>query len=263
MELMAIEPQTDQAVSKARGRYLYAIVDGGTDLEPLGLTGMDDREVYAIGHDGIVAVVSDLADKKIRPERRRLAAHHNVLRRLMDDHTVLPMVFGVIADGTESIRHILQFNRDAFSEQLDRLRGTVEMGLRVTWDVPNIFEHVLETHPELAAYRDQIFRGGRVPGQDEKIELGRSFDRFLNTDREHCTDRVVRVLERRCAEIVVNKPRNERDVMNLACLIDRSRVKSFEAGVVEAARQFNNDFAFDFNGPWPPHNFVDIELRLS
>jgi len=30
------------------------------------------------------------------------------------------MVFGVIADGTESIRHILQFNREAFIEQLDR-----------------------------------------------------------------------------------------------------------------------------------------------
>jgi len=78
MELVAIEPQSDLAVSKARGRYLYAIVDGGTDLEPFGLTGMDNGEVYGIGDDGIVAVVSDLADKKIRPERRRLAAHHNV-----------------------------------------------------------------------------------------------------------------------------------------------------------------------------------------
>ena len=48
--------------------------------------------------------------------------------------------------------------------------------------------------------------------------------------------------------------------MNLACLVDRDRLKEFETGVVEAARGFNNDFAFDFNGPWPPHNFVDVEL---
>jgi len=67
------------------------------------------------------------------------------------------------------------------------------MGLRVTWDVPNIFEQVVSTHPELAAYRDQIFRGGRQPAQDEKIELGRSFDRLLNADRQDCIDRVVRV----------------------------------------------------------------------
>lgn len=262
MALLATEPQLDQAVAQARGRYLYAIVDGGSDLDSSEVKGMDDGEVYGIGEDGIVAVVSDVVDKKVRPERRRLAAHHNVLRQLMDHHTVLPMVFGVIADGPESIRRILRLNRTVFDEQLDRLRGKLEMGLRVTWDVPNIFEYTLGVHPELAAYRDQIFRGGREPSQDEKIELGRSFDRLLNADRQECIDRVIRALEPRCAEIVVNKSRDERDVMNLACLVDRYRVKDFEAGVIESARRFNNDFAFDFNGPWPPHNFVEIELKL-
>jgi hypothetical protein len=263
MALLAVEPQIDQAISQARGRYLYAIVDGSLDVASSGLKGMDDRDVYGIGDDGIVAVVSDLADKKVRPERRRLAAHHNVLRQLMDKLTVLPMVFGVIADGPESIRRILRLNRTVFEEQLARLRDKVEMGLRVTWDVPNIFEYTLGIHPELAAFRDQIFRGGREPSQDEKLELGRSFDRLLNADRQDCIDRVVRSLEPRCAEISVNKPRDERDVMNLACLIERTRIKEFEAGVIEAARRFNNDFAFDFNGPWPPHNFVTIELKLQ
>ena len=181
----------------------------------------------------------------------------------MADHTVLPMAFGLIADGPESVRRILRLNQDSFEEQLDRLRDKVEMGLRVTWDIPNIFEYIVSLHPELAAYRDQIFRGGREPSQDEKIELGRSFDRLLNAGRQAAIDRVTHLMDPRCDSIVVNTPRNERDVMNLACLVDRDRLKEFEAGVVEAARGFNNDYAFDFNGPWPPHNFVEIELRLS
>jgi hypothetical protein len=181
----------------------------------------------------------------------------------MADRTVLPMAFGLIADGPESVRRILRLNYEAFEEQLGRLRHKVEMGLRVTWDVPNIFEFIVGNHPELAAFRDQIFRGGRVPSQDEKIELGRSFDRLLNADREACIDRVRRAMDSRCDAITVNKPRDERDVMNLACLVDRARIKDFEAGVVESARSFNNDYAFDFNGPWPPHNFVEIELNLT
>ena len=36
--------------------------------------------------------------------------------------------------------------------------------------------------------------------------------------------------------------------MNLACLVERDRVKEFEAAVIEAARGFDNHFAFDFNG---------------
>jgi Gas vesicle synthesis protein GvpL/GvpF len=250
-------------IAPPRGRYLYAIVDRGADRSPLGLTGVDGGEVYALGDGRIAAIVSDLPDKKVRPERRRLAAHHEVMRRLMADHTVLPMAFGLIADGPESVRRILRLNQDAFEEQLGRLRDKVEMGLRVTWDVPNIFEYLIAVHPELAAYRDQIFRGGRAPSPDEKIELGRFFDRLLNADRQAAIDRVLRVMEPHCDSITVNKPRDERDVMNLACLVARDRLKDFEAGVVEAARGYNNDYAFDFNGPWPPHNFVEVELRLD
>ncbi len=263
MLLATAEPTTDPAVAPVLGRYLYAIIDRATDRDSLNFTGLEDAPVYAIGDGPIVAVVSDIPDRKLRPERRRLAAHHEVLRRLMVQHTVLPMSFGLIADGAESVQRILRLNREVFDDQLERFRGKVEMGVRVVWDVPNIFEYVVGFHPELALYRDLIFKGGRAPSHDEKIELGRSFDRFLQSDRQAYTDRVTRFLEPRCAEIVANKPRDEREVMNLACLVDRDRLKDFETGVVGAARGFNSDFAFDFNGPWPPHNFVEVDLELS
>ena len=126
--------------------------------------------VYAIGDGPIAAVVSDLPDKKVRPERRRLAAHHEVLRRLMADHTVLPMAFGLIADGPESVHRILRLNRDVFDEQLERLRGKVEMGLRVNWDVPNIFEYIVASHPELAALSrpDLSRRSGAVARRKDR-----------------------------------------------------------------------------------------------
>ncbi len=258
-------PTTEQATpaSLVRGRYLYAIIDGGADRTPLGLSGMDGAEVYTLSDGQVSAVVSDLLDRKVRPERRRLAAHHQVLKHLMGDWTVLPMAFGLIADGPEAVRRILRLNHKAFADQINRVRGKVELGLRVSWDVSNIFEYALTVHPELAALRDQIFRGGREPSQDDKIELGRTFDQTINDDREAHIERVTRALQPRCAEIVNNKPRNEREVMNLACLVDRDRVKDFEVAVIEAARAFDNHFAFDFNGPWPPHNFVEIELRMS
>ena len=50
--------------------------------------------------------------------------------------------------------------------------------------------------------------------------------------------------------------------MNLACLVARDAMdKEFEAAIFEAARGFDNSFSFDFNGPWAPHHFVDVELR--
>ena len=49
--------------------------------------------------------------------------------------------------------------------------------------------------------------------------------------------------------------------MNLACLIDRGGVENFEDGVLKAASLFDDNFAFDYNGPWAPHNFVDLEVK--
>jgi hypothetical protein len=63
-------------------------------------------------------------------------------------------------------------------------------------------------------------------------------------------------------EIKENKPRNELEIMNLACLIGHDAQPEFEEGVVEAARRFDNHFSFDFNGPWLPHNFVELNLEL-
>jgi len=50
--------------------------------------------------------------------------------------------------------------------------------------------------------------------------------------------------------------------MNLACLVDKSQEDRFEQGVMAAARIFDDNFAFDYNGPWAPHNFVKVELEL-
>lgn len=247
--------------SQSKGRYLYAVIDGSED-RTYGAIGIDGGGVYVLSDGHISAVVSDVSDEKIRPERRHLAAHQGVLKRLMEESTPLPISFGIIADGPKAIQKILSRNHEAFLRELDRVAGKVEMGLRVTWDVPNIFDYFVTTHPELKSTRDRYFGTHREPTQEDKIELGRMFDRMLNDDREIHTGKVEEVLSPCCFEIRRNNCRNEAEVMNLACLVGRQAGERFEEGVLEAANLFDNNFAFDYNGPWAPHNFVDIELEL-
>ena len=180
----------------------------------------------------------------------------------MAETTPLPMSFGILADSAQAVRTMLSRNQHALLEQLRRVAGKVEMGLRVTWDVPNIFEYFVNTHPDLKLARDRLLGGSREPTQEQKIEVGRMFDRFLNEDREAYADKVEGILAPHCVEIEANKCRNEREVMNLACLVERTAMPHFESSVFEAAKQFDNNFAFDYNGPWAPHNFVEVDLDL-
>jgi hypothetical protein len=331
------------------GRYLYAIVTAPGE-RTYDFAGIDGAPVYCIANGQVAAVVSDVLDDRIRPERRHLAAQQAVLKGLLPrSDAMLPMAFGIIADGPKAIQKILSRNHEAFLKQLQRVSGMVEMGLRVSLDVPNIFEYVVNTHPELRTARDRFLGSNRNPSQDDKIELGRLFDHLLNEDREAFTEKVEEILSRNheaflkqlqrvsgmvemglrvsldvpnifeyvvnthpelrsardrflgpyrnpsqedkielgrlfdqllnedreaftdkveeilsgyCREIKRNKCRNESQVMSLACLVPRDGQDRFEAGVFEAAKLFDNNFTFDYNGPWAPHNFVELNLEL-
>ncbi len=249
--------------SNGKGRYIYAIISGSEDRS-FGSIGIFGEKVYTVSNARIAAVVSDFSmdtQTKIRPERRHLAAHQEVLKCIMKEATPLPMAFGIIADGPKAIQKILSANHKDFVEQLNRVAGKVEMGLRVTWDVPNIFEYFIQTHPELRQARDRYFGTLREPTQEDKIEVGRMFDRILNEDRDSHLERVEEILAPYCSELKNNPTRNEQEVLNLVCLVGRDAQKDFEAGVFQASNLFDNNFAFDYNGPWAPHNFVELDLK--
>lgn len=247
--------------AKLSGRYLYAVIAGGAE-QAFGPIGIDGQNVYTIAQGELSAVVSDMPNEQVRPERRKLAAHHEVLKRLAREHTLLPMTFGIIADGKPTVHRLLSGNRDSLAEQLKLVAGKVEMGLRVLWDVPNIFEYFVEHFTELGQLRDQLFRGGSQPSQEERIELGRFFERLLRRSRQECTERVQDFLRRHCADIKTNDPRSEKEVLNLACLVGREAQSDFERSVCEAAKCFDNHYSFDINGPWPPHHFVAVDLKM-
>jgi hypothetical protein len=256
-------PATEPAAPGARGRnYLYAVVEA-SEPRSYPSIGIDGNDVYTITVGRVAAVVSGLPSPKIRPQRANLAAHQAVLKHLMADTTPLPMAFGTIAASPDAIRRILIRNQHAFQEQLRRVAGKVEMGLRVAWDVPNIFEYFVNTHAELRLARDRLLGVRHEFTQEEKIELGRMFDRLLNDDREEHTRKVQHVLAPVCAEFKANLCRNEQEVMNVACLVRRDAQEQFSTGVFAAAKLFDNSFSFDYSGPWAPHNFVELELDLE
>lgn len=255
------EPAKVREEPAKAGLYLYAIASG-PDVRTQGAVGLFGGKVFAITGGHIVALVSEVPDEKIRPERRNLGSHQGVLKKLMEESTVLPMSFGIIADGPKAIRRILAKNHEEFVRELCRVDGAVEMGLRVVWDVPNIFEYFVNNHPELRAARDHFLGNYRGQTQADKIEVGRMFDRLLNEVRELHTEKVEEILSPRCSEIKRNATRNEKEVMNLACLVKREALPEFETAIFDAAKLFDNNFSFDYNGPWAPHNFVELDLSL-
>lgn len=259
---MAEEMVATQESTSALGRgkcYLYAFAEVRSwNVKAAGIGG---SRVVAVADGSIAAIVSSAPHGRLRPERAHLAAHQAVLKELMESSTVLPVTFGTVAASSDAIRHTLAQHRYTLSRQLERVAGKVEMGLRVNWDVPNIFDYFVNTHAELRMARDRLVGQRGEPRQEEKIEIGRLFDRLLNQDREAYAQQVIQAISPACFEVKSNLCRSESEVMNLACLVGRNVQREYDSAIFTAASRFDQHYAFDYNGPWAPHSFVKIDLE--
>jgi hypothetical protein len=244
------------------GLYLYAIIDHAQPRE-FGECGLDGGRVFTVPGQSVAAVVSEVPNRKVRPERRKLAAHFEVLKRLLEQHTLLPVAFGIIAEDLAEVERIVRLNEDSFVEQLQRLRGKIEMGLRLVWDVPNVIDLFVQTEPTLQRLRDQLFGGGQTPSQESLIELGRVFDQLRSRRREQLVNQVQEALAPWIAELKELALRNDHDAYNLALLIPASQRDEYEAAVARYAEALPEHFRIELNGPWPPSNFVELNLTLS
>lgn len=244
--------------AQAGGTYLYAVLAGTQGIGELGAIGVEGGEIYCVTAGDIVAAVSRVSRARLRPERKHLLAHQAVLRRLMEHGTVLPAAFGLVARSDEAVRGRLAENQGLFREQLGRVAGKVEMGLRVSWNAPDLFDYFVAAHPELSAARERM-RGREDVGREELLEVGKLFERLREADREAHSERVATVLQARGVELKWNPARGEREVMNLSCLVPREGLEEFEKGIEAAAAGFDDHFTFEFNGPWAPHSFTELK----
>jgi len=243
------------------GKYLYGFVRA--EFEPDGeLLGLAGAPVRTLRHREIAALVSDHPVEQLSLLRRNLEPHHRVVRQVSLQTTLIPASFGHVSSGEEEVGRLLCVNYEEIREELERLAGKAEMGVKLLWDVDNIFEFFVSCDRELKNRRDRVFGKSRVT-LEEKLELGAFFEKRLKQERERLGNQLIDALRLLAAEVRVNPPTDEKLVLNAAFLIERAREKEFEEALYRAANLFDSNYALDYSGPWPPYSFIRLSLKLE
>lgn len=247
------------------GLFVYGFVKA-TEDRALDSTGVEFNgvapPVRIVTHEGIGAVVSDYpTTMKVMPTRKNLDCHNRIIRGLLEKGAIIPMSFGQVVRGAPAITKFLKQGHKSLRRQLERLDNKVEMGLRVRWDVENIFDYFVRQDRELAEARDRIFLRPGTPSQDEKMELGRLFEERLEQERSRHAEQMMERFRDATSELKVNTPKGEKTVLDMVMLVDRAQVQQFEQKVYQIAEAYPNQYTFDFNGPWAPFSFVELQLR--
>jgi hypothetical protein len=255
----------DRQSRDSEGRFIYAaiLLNGNPDFVGIDLLGLDGCKVYMIPYRDVAAVVSDYPVGEIKLIRKNLSPYHDVTRRLAETCTTIPARFGQIAEDGEKLLRVLRRNYPRIRQELERLDQKVEMGVKIFWEVDNLFEYFVKTDAELRSLRDRIFSRQSPPTTLQLIELGGIVSDRMNARKEAVSRKVVSALRRAAVEEKLDEPGEEKMVMSGWFLVSKERRQDFEQMVNEAASLLGEAYAVKVNGPWVPFNFVrHIELEM-
>jgi hypothetical protein len=207
---------------------LYAITDDPAPPLP------DVAELWSVASHGLAVVCApaEQAPRELTPEV--LWRHEEVVEALMEDRDLLPVRFGSrVEDETAAARALGERHRE-FSSALDRVRGAVELSLRVIGEPPD----------------DLDAESGALTGADYLQVKARA-----TAAHETALRTVHRPLAREARESKLLPTREPREVLRAAYLVDRESVDAF-VGHVTRLQDANPHARLLCTGPWPPYSFI-------
>jgi hypothetical protein len=111
--------------------YVYGICDARASDPPRALRGLGGAAVRTLEHDGLAALYTRHRQLRVRPEPELVLIHERVVENGMAAGDILPLRFGTQLEDEDALATVLRERREKLLGALDRVRGRVEVGLRV------------------------------------------------------------------------------------------------------------------------------------
>ncbi|MBW5421627.1 gas vesicle protein [Streptomyces sp. BG9H] len=235
--------------------YVYGIASSSHPSLPDGMEGIGKPAcaVRILKQGELAAIVSD-APEDLKPKRRDLLAHQNVLSEAGAAGSVLPMRFGSLAPDDETVVSVLGERADHYTERLRTLDGKVEYNVKASHNEQAVLHQVLAENPELRAMVEANQRQGGG-SHEQKLQLGEAVTSAVRAREASDAVEVRRALEP-TAESVADGPEGTGWLANVSFLVSRKSAEGFVAAV-EELRTTQPHLELKVHGPLPPYSFVD------
>ncbi|AXE89857.1 GvpL/GvpF family gas vesicle protein [Streptomyces sp. Go-475] len=235
--------------------YVYGIAASSHPGLPEGMGGVGDppRPVRILREGDLAAVVSE-APEGLRPKRKDLLAHQNVLSEAGAAGCVLPMRFGSVAPDDKSITGVLAERAEHYKERLRALDGRVEYNVKANHVEEAVLHQVMAENPEIRGLAEANRQAGGG-SYDDKIRLGEMVAAAVKAREADDAAALQSILEP-AAEAVSVGPESTGWLANVSFLVDRESAENFLAAV-EQARKDLPHLEVRVNGPLPPYSFVE------
>ena len=233
--------------------YTYGIIDSSDQInEPI--YGLEEACVYNIPYCDIGAVVSELSELLQNVTKNGVLTHEEVIERLMEHFTVLPVKFHTVFEGRDSVLSMMQSYYKHFKDNLNRLRDKVEFGIKVIWPADKIKKRIGNSHKKNEHEMP-------IPdGSSNKKFMRKKLEKYrINKEFEKKANKFINVMDiffsKFSVEKTLKKLKTENLLLDAAYLVENYRQDDFKEAF-EHIKSVHKGFKFLLSGPWPLYNFV-------
>lgn len=248
-----------------KGLYIYSVIkcpeERTFDASPIGgANGNEERRIYTICHNGLAAVVSDVAVKEYPLTRENMLAHQKVNEAVMKEFVVLPVKFCTISESKDLIvKKLLDFKRDELLTKLEYLSDKREFSLKVLWkEMPQVFASIVEENPAIKKFKQKLEKVNPNRARDGFIEIGEMVKQALDEKK----DAVGGVMYDRLAALAVEAKKNplygDKMPLNAVFLVANNREADLDREINQLAEENAGSMDWKYVGPTPAANFVEI-----
>lgn len=255
------------------GILIYCIIQG-FDERISEIKGLDESSrLYAIRSGSLTAIVSDVMLEEYGEDKmaengediewlkEKATMFMDVILKVMDIASVIPMKFLTIFLSEERVIEIIKENHDDFQATFKKISSYDEFGVKIYCDERKYkesvlsdeirdFENTLTGKPKGAAF---FLKKKFETELDEKIRnricgISSQFAEKLSTLTSDMKINKNLVKEITGIEIPM--------ILNCAFLVKSDQKESFASRIEEFKRDFGSSgFYVDLTGPWPPYSF--------
>lgn len=202
-------------------KYVYCIIKSQEETINFGNIGFQGHEVYTLDCADFYPVVSNESFKEYDIDNEEeIKTHQNVITEVMKQYSVIPMAYGMVFKNKKLIGVSIRAGKKAIKKTFSLVDNKVELGIKII--LPK--DAKIDNQKIEQCKAESIEKFGKITSHSKSLNLFSS-----------------------------------RLLLNTSYLVEKEKVQAFSDEVEELKLNYT-DFKFQYSGPWPPYNFVDIHI---
>lgn len=245
--------------------YLYGITHNYYDpgqfieLKKLGFQVIQYEKISAIVAEKEYVSLEQTGKETLA---RLLIDHQKVLESLMEMgfSVLIPMKLGTYSKNKTEVRRILEIGYTLCLEILEKVGNMLEIDIAATWaNFSKVLEMVV-VDPEVIDFREKLMLKSNGISTTDRIQIGKLVKDKLDKKGAQMKQQIVERLGIHCKDVKKHELMNDEMVANVAFLLNKAKVGSFEKTLDQLDKESNGELNFKFVGPLPCYSFYTLEV---